>query len=168
VTKTPRVVEVPICLDPSKEDALTRAKAALEQTAQTLLESFTARVLREQSLHPDLERHEAAQAVTDADEADLAVLKTAVQEANDDLVAACRVYRFGPLGWKAWRALMRAHPSKNKDEAFDVDTLAPTLLRDASLDPKLTAEMVDELLTDPSYSAGEINLLINSAIAAQS
>lgn len=166
--KKPRIIEVPIVLDPSAEDDVVRAKATLDQTAKTLLESFPARVAQQVALHPDTPYEQVAQSVVDGDEKDLDELKDRVTAAQEVLAGVSKTYTFRSIGWKAWRALMAAHPSKDKNLRFDIDSIAAPLLRDAAYDPPLSAAAVDEILSSPEWSAGEIELLINAAIAVQS
>lgn len=164
-TKTPRTVTVPIVLDPAAEKAVLDAKNALNVTAQELLETFSQRVAVRAALEPDAD---AARAVYDEDQEKLAELTAALDNAQAVLTASVREYAFRPLGWKAWRALKAAHPSKDKDYAFDVDSIAPTLLRDASHEPKLSAADVEDILTSDEWSEGEVILLINAAVTVQS
>lgn len=164
-TKTPRTVTVPIVLDPSAERAVLDAKNALSVTAQELLETFNRRVTVRAALDPEAD---AAHAVYEEDEAKLAELSATLDAANEALKANVREYSFRPLGWKAWRALKATHPSKDKDYAFDVDAIAPQLLREASHEPKLSAADVEDILTSPDWSEGDVILLINAAVTVQS
>lgn len=166
--KKPRTIEVPICLDQDVEQAALAARRDLDTTAQQLLETFNARVRVAQTLSPDDDAETVARRIYDEDEARLADLKAAAEVAEADLRDACQTFTFQSIGFKAWRALKAAHPSKNKDLIFDVDALAPALLRDASVDPKLSAGQVEDLLNSPDWSEGEINLLIGAAVAVQS
>ena len=164
-TKTPRTVTVPIVLDPAAEKAVLDAKTTLSVTSQELLETFNRRVAVQATLAPE---SDAAHAVYEEDEAKLAELSAALDAANEALEANVRRYSFRPLGWKAWRALKAAHPSKDKDYAFDVDSIAPQLLREASHEPKLSAADVEDIMTSPDWSEGEVILLINAAVTVQS
>lgn len=166
--KKPRTIDVPICLDQDVETAARAAQHALEVTAQRLLETFRGRFAQAQALRPDEDAADVAQSVFDEDQATLAALEQEKDAAQEALRDACRVYRFQSIGWKAWRAMKAAHPSKDKDLIFDLDTLAPALLRDASLEPKLTAAAVEDILESGAWSEGEINLLLNAAITVQS
>lgn len=166
--KKPRIIEVPIVMDPSVEDDVVRAKATLDQTARTLLESFPARVAQQVALHPDTPYEQVAQSVVDADEADLDDLKDRVAKAQAALAEVSATYTFRAIGYKAWRALIAAHPAKDKNLRFDIESIAAPLLRDAAYDPPLSAAAVEDLLSSPAWSAGEIELLINAAIAVQS
>ncbi len=163
--KTPRTLTVPIVLDPALEKAVLDAKAALNATTENLLSTFTRRVAVRAALEPDTD---AAHAVYADDEAQLADLTAALTAANEALTAGVREYAFRPIGWKAWRALKAAHPSKDKDYAFDVDSLAPQILRDASYEPKFSAADVEDILTSDEWSEGEVILLINAAVTVQS
>lgn len=163
--KTPRTLTVPIVLDQDLENAVLAAKAELDQTAENLLSTFTRRVTVRAALEPDID---AARAVYADDEEKLAGLTAALDAANEALKAGVREYTFRPLGWKAWRALKAAHPSKDKDYAFDVDSIAPQLLREASFEPKLSAADVEDILTSDEWSEGEVILLINAAVTVQS
>lgn len=165
--KKPRLIEVPICLDATLEDTVAAAKIALDHTAHQLLESFTARVRQQQALHSGIPADDVAAQVAAADEADLEALKAQVDHANQALTDGCQVYSFRPLGWKAWKALKAAYPSKDKDLLFDVDAMTPTILRDASHEPKMSAAVVEDMLNDPAWSAGEIEMLVNAAIRVQ-
>lgn len=166
--KKPRIIEIPIVMDPAAEDGVVRAKAALDQRARTLLETFPSRVAQQTLLHPEASPEQVAQDVVDADEADLDALKADLTAAQEALAAASQTFTFRAIGYRAWRALMAAHPSKNKDLRFDVDSIAAPLLRDASASPALSAVAVEELLSSPDWSAGEIDMLINAAITVQS
>lgn len=166
--KTPRTVTVPVVLDPDVEKAVLDARNALNTTTQELLETFIRRAAVRAAVDPDVDEHDAARAVYEEDEAKLAELSAALDAANTALAAVTRNYTFRPLGWKAWRALKKAHPSKDKDYEFDVDSIAPELLRHASHEPKLSAADVEDLLESPDFSEGEIILLLNGAIAVQS
>lgn len=166
-TKAPRLVTVPVILDPSLEGAVQSAQSRLNDRAQQLLETFQARVQREQVV-TGLDPVEVAQTVTAADEAELTALREDYQAAAEAQLAAVQPYTFRPLGWKAWRALKAAHPSKDKNLAFDLDSLVPDLLHLASHDPKLSKGQVEDLLDSDQWSEGEIMLLINGALAAQS
>lgn len=166
--KKPRIIEIPIVMDPAAEDAVVRAKGALDQRARVLLETFPSRVAQQTVLHPDVPAEQVAQDVVDADEADLDALKTELVAAQEALAAVSKTFTFRAIGYRAWRALMAAHPSKNKDLRFDVDSIAAPLLRDASADPALSSFEVEELLSSPDWSAGEIDMLINAAITVQS
>lgn len=163
--KTPRSITVPIVLNPDLEKAVLDARSELDQTAENLLTTFTRRVAVQAALEPDID---AAHAVYAEDEAKLAELTAVLDAANEALNSGVREYTFRPLGWAAWRALKAAHPSKDKDYAFDIDSIAPTLLREASLTPKLSAANVEDILTSDEWSEGEVILLINAAVTVQS
>ncbi|MBO9555611.1 hypothetical protein [Cellulomonas sp.] len=163
--KKPRTVSVPIVTDPAIEQAVLDAKRTLDARSQTLLETFNARVRQHQTMHPDAD---APQAVYDADMAELADLEAAYTKAQAALNEHATVYSFRPLGFKAWRALKAAHPSKNKDELFDLDSIAAPLLRDASYEPRLSAAQVEDILTSDAWSEGEVSLLIGAAVTVQS
>jgi len=45
--------------------------------------------------------------------------------------------------------------------------MTPTILRDASHEPKMSAAVVEDMLNDPAWSAGEIEMLVNAAIRVQ-
>lgn len=160
--KAPRTIEVPIVFDPAAEDAVARAKLALETRARELLETFVHRVGVQQTLTGD---PEVARQVYDEDQAELERLQAAVNAAQAALAEGCRVYTFRSLGFRRWRAMKAAHPSKNKDLAFDLDALTPELLREAS---DLTASEVEEILSSPEWSEGEVLLLVNAAVTVQS
>ena len=160
--KSPRTIQVPIVFDPAAEDAVARAKHALETSAQELLSTFTNRVAVRQTLTG---AEDSARQVYDEDQAELERLQGAVDAAQAALVEVCRVYEFRSLGFRRWRAMKAAHPSKNKDLAFDLDALVPELLREAS---DLTASEVEEILSSPEWSEGEVLLLVNAAVTVQS
>ena len=160
--KSPRTIQVPIVFDPTAEDAVARAKLALETRAKELLETFVHRVAMQQTLTGDAE---AARQVYDEDQAELERLKAGVDAAQAALAEVCRVYEFRSLGFRRWRAMKADHPSKNKDLAFDLDALTPELLREAS---DLSAGEVEEILSSPEWSEGEVLLLVNAAVTVQS
>jgi hypothetical protein len=167
VNKAPRLVTVPVILDPSLEGAVRSAESRLNDRAQQLLDSFHKRADRHAAV-TGLGPEEAAQAITEQDEAELNGLRAVYEDASKALNDAVQAYSFRPLGWKAWRALKAAHPTKEKDRLFDVDSLIPELLHLASHEPKLSRGAVDDLLESPDWSEGEITLLVNGALAAQS
>jgi len=153
----------------SKEGAAIEARQRLESRAEELLNTAAKRIEVAQVTagdDPDA-RKAAADAVVAADEAELEALAAASREADEALGATVQTYTFRPLGWKAWRALIAKHPPKDKTHRFDLDSIAPTILRLASYEPRLSAEQVEELLESDSFSEGEIDLLLNAAIAAQ-
>ena len=161
--KKPRTIEVPIVFDPAAEDAVARAKHAVEVRSRELLETFNQRVAVETALNPDEEN--TAHRVYEEDQATLGELTEALKAAQEALAAHTRVYTFRSLGFRAWRALKSAHPSKNKDEVFDLDSITPALLREAG---QLTADQVEEILSDPKWSEGEVFLLVSGAVTVQS
>ncbi|MCR6649703.1 MAG: hypothetical protein NVV70_16790 [Cellulomonas sp.] len=166
-TKAPRLISVPVILDPSLEAAMFSAQSRLNDRAKQLLESFQARVQREQIV-TGLDPVDVAQTVTEADEAELNDLRAEYEAAASAVTDAVQTYTFRPLGWKAWRALKKAHPSKDKTLQFDVDSITPDLLHLASHDPQLSKGQVEDLLESADWSEGEINMLVNGAVQAQS
>lgn len=166
-TKTPRIVSVPIVLDPAAQEAAEQAKHTLDQEAARLLADFPKRVDLEQAVTGE-DRQTVARRLYEQDKARLAQLEDEFAQAQEKLREATRFYSFRPLGWKAWRELKAKHPSKEPKYAFDVDAIAPTLLRLASHEPRLSAEQVEEILTSPDWSEGEVALLVNAAVGAQS
>lgn len=54
-------------------------------------------------------------------------------------------FRFKALGDRAWSDLVAAHPSKNKNEAWDPETFPKALLSTCCVDPVMTPEQVVEL-----------------------
>lgn len=165
-TKQPPVTGVPIVFDYTVLDAADTARQNLDERSQELLRTFVDRCNVEAALTQD-PLEEVRERVRGEDEAELEALKKAWQDAQDALVEVTRVYQFRSLGYKAWRALKAAHPSKDPELAFDEDSIAPTLLREASHDPKLTAEMVEEILSSPDWSEGEVRLLLRAATGVQ-
>lgn len=157
----------PICFD---YDLLATAEAAqrtLDERSQELLRTFVDRCNVAAAMSEEDIKDVRAR-VREEDAEELEALKKAWQEAQDALAGVTRIYQFRSLGYKAWRALKAAHPSKDPELAFDEDSIAPTLLREASHDPKLTAEMVEEILSSPDWSEGEVRLLLRAAVGAQS
>ncbi len=159
--KKPRTVTVPITLDPDLENAVTTARTTLDREAQRLLETFNARVAVEAAVNPE---GEPARRVYDQDLETLADLEQAVEDAEAALVAGCRQYTFQSIGYTAWKALKALH-TKNKE--IDDEALLPDILRDASVDPKLSNTAVEDLLNDPAWSEGEIALLYQAAVSVQ-
>lgn len=54
-------------------------------------------------------------------------------------------FRFRALGAQAWSDLIAAHPSKNKNEAWDPETFPQALLAQCCVDPVMSPEQVNEL-----------------------
>lgn len=167
LSKQPRILGVPIVLDPLVLEQANVAKENLDNTSGELLSTFLSRRDQKAALE-GIEPDEAAKALYAEDQAELERLKGELAAAQEALREATRIYQFRSLGYRAWRALKAAHPSKDKGLAFDEDSIAPTLLREASYDPKMSAEMVEEILTSPDWSEGEVHLLLRTAVGAQS
>jgi len=165
--KSPRIHKCPVVLDPDAADAVIDARSKLESKTEALLKTFIDRVAIAQARQPGDDPQAVAEALYQDDEADLAALRAEVDTAEKALTGATTWYTFRPLGWKAWRALKAAHSSKNKDEEFDVDSIAPTLLKEASLDPKLSAGDVEDILESDQWAESEVWMLISTAVAAQ-
>lgn len=165
--KQPRIQKCPVVLDPDRADAALTARDQLNAQAESLLKSFPARVQAEILRRPHDDPQDVGDAVYQEDQAKLEALQAAVSTADESLNEYTTWYSFRPLGWKAWRALKKAHPSKNKDEEFDVDTLAPVLLKEASYEPKLSAGDVEDLLESDQWAESEIWMLITAAVTAQ-
>lgn len=165
--KKPQTVTIPIVTDPDAVTALQQAKAALDGTSKSLLESFVDRAAQEASLTGE-DVLDARKRLYDEDVATLENLKAAVKTAEEAVLAASETFTFRSIGYKAWRAMKAAHPSKKDGYAFDEDSIAASLLRDASHEPRLSAERVEEILTSPDWSEGEVHLLLQAAVAAQS
>lgn len=163
--KKPRTITVPIVLDPSFEDAVARAKHELDTAARELLGTFNQRVHVEQTLRPGEDPQNVARDVYDQDQENLATLEAAMKAAQEALTEHCREFTFRSLGFRRWRAMKAEHPSKDKNFAFDIDSIAPALLREAS---DLSAVEVEEILTSPVWSEGEVTLLVNAAVTVQS
>lgn len=166
-TKKHPLAGAPIVLDFEVLAECEAAKQNLDTQSQHLLETFTLRVDAEVVITGE-DRQVVARRIYEEDKATLEALQAAFTDAQTRLGAATRVYQFRPLGYRAWRALQAAHPSKDPKSAFDEDSIAATLLREASFDPKLSAEMVEEILTSEDWSAGEVRLLLDAAVRAQS
>lgn len=167
MSKAHPLTGAPIVLD---FEALAECQAAqqnIERQSRHLLETFTLRVDAEVVVTGE-DRQVVARRIHAEDASSLEELKAKFEAAQTRLAAATRVYQFRSLGFRAWRALKAAHPSKDPKLAFDEDSLAPTLLREASYDPKLSAEMVEEILTSPDWSEGQVALLLDAAYRAQS
>jgi hypothetical protein len=162
--KQPRIVRVPVPMDPDVERVAQEARNALEDRAQELLTTFNHRATVHAATE-GMEFRDAAKAVYEADQAELKTLEGEFKAAQAALREGCREFTFRPLGFKRWRELKAEYPSKDKDLAFDLDAMAPALLREAG---GLTAAEVDEILTDPAWSEGEVLLLLTSAVSAQS
>lgn len=159
--KKPRTVTVPIAFDPALEKAVVDARNTLDQEAQRLLQTFNARVSVEAALDSE---GDPARRVYDDDQKALAALQDDVKSAEEALTKGSQAYTFQSIGWRAWKAL-KAHHTKNKE--IDEDALLPDILRDASVDPKLSNADVEDLLTDPAWSEGEITLLYQAAVSVQ-
>lgn len=167
MTKQPQTSSIPIVTDPALVDAYTSARQELDDTAERLLRTFVDRAAMEAAVSgKDL--LEERKRLRDADADLLTELNEKVEASQAALRAASTVYTFRSIGYKAWRAMKAAHKSTDPAYAFDQDSIAPTLLREASSDPKLSAEMVEEILTSPDWSEGEVELLLRAAVAAQS
>lgn len=166
--KEPRTVKALIMTDPVLEAAVKDAQTELDRSAHTLLSTFPQRVSVEQAKRSHEDPEVVAQAVYEDDQAALEALKGDLLAAQEALVPTIRTFTFRPIGWKAWRALTSAHPAKGKPGEWDVDAVAPVLLRDASHEPRLTATEVEDILSSPDWSAGEVHQLIEAAVAAQS
>jgi|GEM_PF-3435321 len=165
--KKPRIQEAPIILDPAAADAVNAAQNALETTAENLLKSFVDRVAAAQVLRPDEDPTTVAQDIYQEDQDALADLQTTLDTARAALEEAAIRYTFRPLGFKVWRAMKANHPSKDKDLAFDYDSIVPDLLKHASYEPKLSAGDVEDILESPDWAESEVNLLVTAALLAQ-
>lgn len=80
-----------------------------------------------------------------ADEDPRRELAERIQAAREKMRDAEVTFTFRALGARAWSDLVAQHPSQNKDEAWDAETLAPALVAASAIDPVMTREQVDEL-----------------------
>lgn len=165
--KKPPVAGAPICLDHTTVAEAEAARQTLQERSMYLLETFIKRADNEAAVTGE-DLHEVRKRLYEQDQTELEDLAQKAKDTQTALAAATRIYTFRSLGYKAWRAMKNAHPSKSPEKAFDEDSIAATLLREASLDPKLSAEMVEEILTSPDWSEGEVRLLLDAAVRAQS
>lgn len=156
-----------VVFDPLVLADLELAQRALEATEARLLTTFLGRA-EVRAAANGVPLDQARREVFEEDRSTLAELAAECDVTRDRLADVTRVYRFRSLGFKAWRALRAAHPSRDPGLAFDEESIAPTLLREASLEPRLSAAMVEEILTSPDWSEGEVRLLLSAAVRAQS
>src|SRR5690606_6853663 len=124
---------------------------------------------------------EALQAVLNADDAELAKMRDALEVARQRLAENTSTYKFRALGRAAWEALKEKHPATDEDlelprEAtgnkedtaqWHVDTLAPELVQAASVSPRLTAEDVDVIWNGGDWNDTEVSNLFQTALMAQ-
>ncbi|MEV5138425.1 hypothetical protein AB0K71_05705 [Streptomyces syringium] len=70
-------------------------------------------------------------------------------------------FKLRALGDKTWSDLVAAHPSKNKNEAWDPQTFPKALLSQCCVDPVMTADQVTELFE--VLNEGQRNELMQAA-----
>lgn len=68
-----------------------------------------------------------------------------IKAARDRMRKAEVEFKLRALGDRAWSDLVAAHPSKNKNEAWDPETFPKALLAKCCIDPVMTADQVEEL-----------------------
>lgn len=68
-----------------------------------------------------------------------------IKAARDRMKKAEVEFRIRALGAQAWSDLVAAHPSKNKNEAWDPETFPQALLAQCCVDPVMSADQVGEL-----------------------
>lgn len=160
--KKPRTIKIPVTADIEAENAYLEAQAALERESQRLLKTFNERLNIESQVQGT-----TAKELYDADKAALGVLEAAREAARDNFLAGLEFFEVGPIGFIGWQQLKRKYPS-DSEPGFDVEAMAVELLSAALLTPKMDEEQVAALLENPDYSYGEIQILLQGAVNAQS
>lgn len=178
--KTARSVTVGIYLDEVPADAHDRAVATLK-TAETKAESTRERRIAQHRMAmgtSGLDLEEAAKVVALVDaaiDAELAPLRSAVDDALAALDAATRWFTFRSLGRRRWRELLDEHPPREEDHeqakalgsekaGWNGDTLPRALLAAAG---DITEPEVADIFDGDAWTDLEVGTLVNAAISAQ-
>ena len=121
-----------VCVDGSAAAAVERA---IEQVRST------------RRAGEDTDEHRAAQAALDL--------------AREQVAEATFGFEFRGLSAKERSDMIAAHPSPNKDEAWDTETLPPALVAACAADPIMTAEQAADLMN--RLAEGDRAALFNAA-----
>lgn len=181
--KVARTTHTTIILDASLADAYQDAVDALTAAEERLGASLPRRVAAARASvpagAPEDQLIVAVDAVRQADAAELAPLRQAVEDAKAALEPARQRWVFRSLGRARWKHLVQAHPATEEDQAaWDADggqgkapysfaAIARALLKEATVEPAVTAEQVDEMFDGDAWSDPELDQLWATALSAQ-
>ena len=184
-TKKPRITHVDVVMDTEAADAFAAAQAEYDRLESTLRTTRPQRLAEARNaLAPTSSPEEytqAASGVLAADDERLAEAQAVLDAAGADLDAATQRFKFRGLGRKRWEDLKAEHPPTEQDHAnareasgnedtvaeYSVDSLAPALIAEASVSPRLSAEEVDVMFNGDDWNTPEIASLFQTALLAQ-
>jgi len=184
-SKKPRITWVDVILDGEVADAYDVAEKDLLAAEERLSASRPRRLAAARNALPTgatpEEQAAAAAAVVAADDLEVDALREARDAAAEALALATRRYKFRALGRARWESLKAEHPPQESDHEdvreasgkkdaeaeYHFDTLAPALIQEASISPRLSEEDVDEIFNGGDWNGPEIVALWQTALVAQ-
>lgn len=141
--------------------------------AQTKRREHTVRLCLAGDVAAEVERLEAELQATQswvqqslADAHPGAEIAKRIKEARERMEAAEVPFTFRALGAKAWSDLVAQHPGKEKDEAWDDETLGPALVAACAVDPVMSPDDVDALFEQ--LNLGQRQELVGAAWSVNS
>lgn len=185
VSKKPRITHIDVILDSEAAEAFDDAQNAYDRLESTLRTTRPQRLAEARNaLAPTSSTEEftqAASGVVAADDEALAEALAEVEAARLVLEAATQRYKFRGLGRKRWEDLKAEHPPRDEDHEnaraatdsadaeaeYNVDALAPALIQEASVSPRLSVEDVDEIFNGGDWNVTEVTGLFQTALLAQ-
>lgn len=181
--KVARTTNTTVILDTALADAYAEAVDDLTAAETALAASAPRRIAAARATipvsAPDDELKAAVEAVQQADEAELEPLRESVRAAKEALEPARQRWVFKSLGRTKWKRLVEAHPPTEQDQAeWEADggtgkapyafaPIARALIKDATIEPAVTAEQVDDMFDGDDWSDPELNQLWTAALTAQ-
>jgi hypothetical protein len=144
---------------PDISEILKRAKARESVVSLCLAGDEVAEVERLERKLGELSSDWAPSSMADSNPAEK--IAKQIKAARDRMRKSEVEFRLRSLGAKAWSDLVAAHPSKNKNEAWDPNTFPQALLAACCVDPEMKPADVDALFE--VLNEGQRNEILQAA-----